>query len=395
MNVLECAHDLGVSAILIHREGGYESRARELAEKTIHADLNDYAKLVSIVEQLHADRPLARIISLTEDGLVPAARLNERFGLGGNSVRVAMGLKNKALMRRMLDRRGLSPVRWRLVSDAADTLDFCERLGKWQIILKPVDGAASVDVHRLASPTEIEQAWRLLGHRDMLVEECLTGTEISVEAFSHQGRHTVVAFTDKTLTQSLVEVGHTIPSAVPAATKETAAALVTEFLDTMELKEGPSHTEIIITEDGPRIVESHNRIGGGSLRELIQIAYGVDFVRLTLAVSLGLEPGLHTPPERIAGAAVRFFTPEPGMIERFEGLDEFTNDDDVSIHMTANPGDIVPPLRSSYDRTVGFVVARGRDALQAKSRCEAALSAVRIITSPQRGMNPVMTKGGR
>jgi biotin carboxylase len=371
-----------VSTILIHHEGGYDERAHEFAERIIHAELEDYAALESIVERLGVEEPLSRVVSLTENGLVPAARLNEKFGLGGNTVRAVTGLKNKVRMRETLEKSGLSPVRWRVVSNMVDTLDFYSQLGEAEIILKPVDGAGSVDVYRMAAPRAIAEAWRSLGPRDMLAEECLVGTEISVEAFSNHRCHTVVAFTDKKLTPNLVEVGHTIPSSASAEDKASVARLVGEFLTAMELEEGPSHTEVILTRDGPRVVESHNRVGGGSVRDLIRIAYGVDFVRSAVAVSVGIDPGLCNPPSLIAGAAVRFFVPEPGVIERFEGLEQFENDDTVSIHLTAQPGDTVPPLRSSHDRTTGFVIGRGRDAGQAAARCEGVLAAVRVVTRP-------------
>ncbi|MBB5867182.1 biotin carboxylase [Allocatelliglobosispora scoriae] len=378
-NILEGTHGLGLDTVLIHREGGYEPRAAQLTERIVHADLGDYALLEKIVRDLHAERPFARVLSLTEDCLVPAAQLNEALGLGGNSVASVRLLKDKVAMRGHLAERGISPVRWRVVDGLDATVRFLGEVGD-RIIIKPVDGAGSESVFPIAGEQEARAAWELLGERPMLAEEFLRGTELSVETFSHAGRHVVITSTDKVLSPGLVEIGHTIPSRVDLD-GTGIADLVHRFLDAVGIVEGPAHTEVILGPAGPRIVESHNRIGGGSLRELIQLAYGIDLARWAASVPLGLEPGPAEPPAMRHGAAVRFLTARPGIIQRFDGVAEAAADSDITVHLTAKPGDRATPLRSSHDRTIGFVIGRGVDAADAAARCEAARDRIDVVTA--------------
>ena len=42
---------------------------------------------------------------------------------------------------------------------------------------------------------------------------------------------------------------------------------------------GPTHTEIVLTESGPRLIETHLRFGGDSIWDLVTDATGVDLVK--------------------------------------------------------------------------------------------------------------------
>ena len=48
-----------------------------------------------------------------------------------------------------------------------------------------------------------------------------------------------------------------------------------------------SHTEVIVTAEGPRIVGTHVRLGGDSIPELIQLVSGVDLEELWIRQTLG------------------------------------------------------------------------------------------------------------
>lgn len=383
LNVVEGAHSAGVAVVWLHQPGSFGDRARELCERVAEIDLADVPEVERTVLALHAEEPFARVVSLTEECLLPAARLNERLGLGGNPVAAVALLKDKAEMRRRLAEAGLSPVAAEVVTGAAPTRDFMARVGG-PVVLKPVSGAGSVQVFRLDSAAEADEVWARLtaGGQSplMLVEEFLTGREISVEVFSHKSVHTVIATTDKTLTENFVEIGHTVPAALTDDELAAVSVMVTEFLDLVGLIEGPSHTELKLTPKGPRIIESHNRVGGGSLNDLVRLARGVDLAGLAVSVPLGLEPVPSPPLDR--GAAVRFFRPAPGVVRAVAGAAEAEQVGGARLHALAAVGHVVPELRSSLDRVNGHVIAAGSDAADAVRRCERVLALVRIETEP-------------
>src|SRR5207244_3567805 len=100
--------------------------------------------------------------------------------------------------------------------------------------------------------------------------------------------------TDKITTgaPNFVELGHTHPSSLAPATLERIEALTLQVLDAVGHRYGPSHTEIIVTADGPKLVETHTRTGGDRIFEIVELVHGVDMFTATLQGFAGRFPEL-------------------------------------------------------------------------------------------------------
>lgn len=374
--LLGAAADLGVDAVFVHAG---DDPAPAGASRTIRLSDVDGEAVFAALAPLHAARPFDRVLSLTEAGLLPAAEAAERLGVEGNPLRAVRLLQDKRRMREVLAAHALSPVQARPVCSAADLAGFCGEIGG-PVILKPAAGTGSRAVLRVDAEQDAAAAWEEFvraGGADPIAEEFLDGQEISVEAFSHNGEHVVVALTDKVLGPNFVELGHTVPSAVPPARQEEVRALVVDFLDAVGLREGPSHTEVKLTVRGPRVIESHNRIGGDKIRELVRRVHGHDLVRLTVGCALGLLPPPEPVPAR-GGAAIRFLAPPAGTVAEI-GLPHDT--EDCVIDLAVRVGDVVDVVRSSWDRA-GYVLAGGADAADAARRGERVRDAITVETVP-------------
>ncbi|WP_415947260.1 ATP-grasp domain-containing protein [Streptomyces sp. KLOTTS4A1] len=382
-SVLQSAAELGCEIVQFAKPGMYDPEAaRRWCVEVVEVDLADQQAVLEAGRALHARLPVVRFFSPAELGLVAAARLNEEFALGGNSLRTVTLLKDKSAMRGRLAEADLSPVRFRVVHDAAELAGFLDEIGGPGII-KPLDYGGSRDVHKVEAAHRAAEVWSLVeaaGRTRMLAEEFLTGREVSVEGFSVEGAHTVVAVTDKLLGSGFVESGHSVPADVDEGTREQIVRLTERLLDVVGLVEGPSHTEIMITADGLRIIESHNRAGGDNIPELVRLAYGVDLVRAAVAVPLGLEPWKAEVPAPLGGAAIRFLSAEPGTVTEVELPDDGL--EGVTLGVKAKPGMVIPQVSWSADRVCGDVIAVGRDAGEAAHRAEAAAARVRVRTSP-------------
>jgi len=98
---------------------------------------------------------------------------------------------------------------------------------------------------------------------------------------------------------AFVEIGHSVPSRHPSPLLCDVERLVLTFLAAVGLCHGPGHTEVKLTSRGPVIVESHNRVGGDRINELVETAYDVDMDRYALGSRFGLvEPLQQSPPSR-------------------------------------------------------------------------------------------------
>ncbi len=350
---LRAAHRLGAECIYVS-PGPVPEWKRAVADRVIDLDFTRTDELCRVLGALHAERPVRCVLSMTERGLLPAAVAGRHLGLPGTAVETVARLRDKAAMRTCLaDSRDAVPaVTGRSV---ADVLAFGAAHG-YPCVVKPVDGSGSLGVVRVDRPQEVAATVAEQRGAAFLVEAFLAGPEYSVETLSAGGRHQVVAITEKFLSSGFVEVGHVVPARVPAPVAATLGAAAVELLDRVGLRDGAGHTEVVLTGAGPRVVESHNRVGGDRINELVRIATGLDLVAGAVELALhGVAPAAGGVPARRA-AAIRFLTPRPGRVRSIKGLDEVrAHPDVVEVEVAVEVGDQVPPLRQSADRA-GFVL---------------------------------------
>jgi biotin carboxylase len=261
----------------------------------------------------------------------------------------------------------------------------------YPLIVKPARGTASFGVMRLERASEADDAWRRIGalqadrdrghvhHGGFVVEEYVDGPEYSVEAFTFSGRHVVIAVTEKE-TLGAVEIRHAMPARLEPGVERNIVDCVTRFLDTIGLRHGPSHTELRVSPAGPRIIESHNRVGGDRISELVHAAYGIDVDTYAVGWPFRLVDELTQRPAPLQAAATRFLSGPPGVVTAVDGADEvLAHPDVVALDVTVAPGDDLRPLSDSWDRP-GQVVVTGRSTGEAIATCEDLARRIRLTT---------------
>lgn len=401
LKLVRKARELGLDVVHAQYPDAYDRGHWPYVDQALLLDYGDIDRLMPLVRTLHETYPFQTAVSLFELGLLPAARINEALGLDGESVSTVELLLDKWRMRQLLTAKGISPVASAIGRSAQDVRDFVKAHGL-PIVVKPVRESGSVGVFCVRDEADVEavaERYRSLddGHwvagdlfgadsfDDFLMEEFLDGPEVSVESLSFDGRHVVIAITDKAQfggDSGFVELGLSQPSRCPEETLREVKQLVTDFLDAAGMRNGPAHTEIRLTSRGPRVIESHNRIGGYAVNEMVEVAYGVDMERYALGAPFGLLEPLDGSPEPLGGAALQALTPEPGRVVEVTGVDAVRADPAfVDLHLKVKPGDVVPPLTWNED-IGGYVVARGADATEAIAHSRRLAEAIHVRTEP-------------
>jgi len=336
-----------------HVERRAGPRSRVLSHDYEHEDFIDFATRV-----LPAFNPRA-VVSVTESGALPAARANEALGLPGVGSEVVERFRNKALMRELLSSSGtgrLSP-QWCEAETGYDAACHAQRWRSKWVIVKPVGGTASAGV-RLVSRDELARMPSMAG---MLVEEFIPGVEFSAETFTVNGFHKVIAVTEKETNSAFIELGHVIPPrSLSPQQNNIVDRDICAFLDAMGLENGPAHTEFKFGLLGLMIIESHTRIGGDGISELVHLVTGVDITLWSLLWPIQAEAIGDAVPVAPA-AAVAFSTAAAGRVTGIQiptGM--HLNDASlVSLWPLVRVGDIVKPLGSSRERVVRAITTGG------------------------------------
>jgi biotin carboxylase len=369
-----------------------------LVEGAILTDYTNWTTFEPLVRAAHEAWGFSWVASLTEPGLDPAGRVRDLLGLGGTSFAVSNRFTDKYLMRQRLAEvapPGMPIIGTALVTDRDSLADFGARHG-YPFVTKPVSGTASHGVHVVHSESEVDDVWAEI-HRlradtshpfavgydfdNYLMEEFADGTVYSAEAFSFGGRHTVMSVTEAiTHEPSLVGVGHATPARVDPATEQSIVDTVAAFLDAMEYRDGPSHTEVKVGRRGVVVIESQNRVGGALINELVHQVYGVDLRGMAMAWPHGLVEPITIRPAATGAAASWLVVAEPGEIVEIGGLDGVHNDPDtVAVDLPIAVGDVVRQLDGEWDG-LGHVAVRATDTETAIELCRAKVADIKIRT---------------
>ncbi|MFJ9810790.1 ATP-grasp domain-containing protein [Streptomyces sp. NPDC101158] len=390
---------LGVKVVLIQHPDKVTDYQVRAADVLLVVDYTDWDVVRPFAEAARAVYGVDAVVSLTEPGLNPASRLGDLFGLtDGQRYEVSRRMRDKWLMRRHLSEQGLPVPHAALVTDRA-SLDAFGDIAGYPFILKPVSTTAGFGLLRAENRQDLERVWARVremegGRTDrgstmftvdgFLMESYIDGPEFSVEALSFDGRHVVVAVTEKLTSEDhFAELGHAVPARLADTDRQRLTDAVAGFLTAMGVTDGPSHTEIRLSSRGPVVIESHNRLGGDNIVELVEATYGIDMIAYGAAWPLRLTEPLSESPAPRGAAVMRAILREPGTVTEVSGVDKVRARPDVLIaQVSVRPGDTVRPLRDNWDR-LGSVVATAADTDSAVELCERlVLEEIRVDVAP-------------
>lgn len=364
------------------------------AGNILTADTNDPAALLPYAERLHAVLGFDGVLSSCDYYLPLVARTARRLGLPGPAPDAVEAACRKDLTRRALAEAGVPGPSYALCDDPGQALAAARAIG-YPLVVKPVDLCAGMFVREVLDERELTAALRAMeafpvnarGQRRapvVLLEELLTGPEVSVETVSFDGSAHVVGITDKSVggAPSFIETGHMFPAALDPADAEAAVSTAVAALAALGLDQVVAHTEIKLTPAGPRVVEVNPRPAGNRITELVRRVAGVDLAAACVDVALGRRPDLAVHRTGVASAAIAFLLPErTGLLEGFDGEPAVRRDEAVVELSLAGPGRDIRPATSNNEY-LGHVMTADTEGLGARRTAERLLTGLRPRLRP-------------
>jgi len=313
--------------------------------------------------------PVVGVFTYDETQVVFCARLAQDLGLPGSPPETIDSCRDKAATRATLTAAGIPQPASYTVTTAEEALVAAEKIG-YPVIVKARAMAGSFGVVRADRPEDIAAAFAAadgaefvgLPHypANVLVEEFLTGPEISVDAIIHDGEVTPTVLARKRLGLEpyFEETGHDVDANDPLLTDEELLEQLRRIHRALGFVHGATHSEFKLTPSGPRLVEVNARLGGDLIPYLGLLATGVDPTLAAAHVAAGRKPD--TTPAFRRAAGIRFLLP-PGHCETVEVVvheDRFG----PTIHetgITAAPGDQLDLPPAEFLTRYGHVIAVG------------------------------------
>lgn len=359
----------------------YNPKAIGIAEADEYFNVStiDVDGVVKVAQEFKPDG----IMTLATDMPMRAvAKACEVCGLPGISFDTAIKATDKGEMIKAFEAAGVEHPWYYIIPSKSDLEEVIDKIS-YPCIMKPTDNAGSRGVVLCQSREELEGEYEYSHHESrggaVIIEEYLQGPEFSIEVMVVDGEPHVLQITDKLTTGAphFVEMGHSQPTRQNEENSEKIKDLACRAVKAVGINIGPAHVEMILTVEGPKMVELGARMGGDCITtHLVPLSTGIDMVGCTIQLACGEQVDIN--PKFKKGSAIRYFDAQNGEIQDINGIEEAERLEGVKeVSVVHQVGETIGEIGSSTDR-IGFVIAQGETAEAAVKVCEKAMRTINI-----------------
>lgn len=271
--------------------------------------------------RLRQTAPIEGVLCWDEGRILATSHVTEALGLRGGGPATIWRLRDKAQTREAIELAGLPQPLSVPVKTLEEAVIAADKVG-YPAVLKPRGLGASLGVVRVDNPAELRENFAFT--RDtkapdpvvyatdhpILVEQCVIGEEISVDSVIQDGKVTPLFVARKVVGYPpyAEEVGHHVDAADPLLTDPALCSLLEDTHTALDFRDGWTHTEYMLTADGPCLIEVNGRLGGDMIPYLGHLATGLDPGLIAASAACGLPLPLERTEHLVAG--IRFFYPD-------------------------------------------------------------------------------------
>lgn len=316
------ANDFQNQLIVKAKEKGYETHVFAWKDGSIGEKTADFFYPISIIEK---EEILEKVREIKPKGIVSIASdlatvtvnyVANELNLVGNSNVSTLVSTNKYEMRKAFLKNHIPSPKFYVVDKDFDVdtllkinynLDM-DKSNKdpnvdvlplsFPVIIKPTDRSGSRGINKVFNKEEVKEAVfksiEVSFEKKAIIEEFVEGNEYSAEFISYNGEHHFLAATKKFTTGAphFIETAHMEPVQLEKSEKENLINIIKDALDSLQVKNGASHSEFKIDNHGNiKIIEIGARMGGDCIgSDLVKISTGYDFVDMVIDVACGKAP---------------------------------------------------------------------------------------------------------
>ena len=262
-----------------------------LASQYVECDMLDIKKAISVAREYGVDSIAtggADQVMVTVAAVAKACRLPCYL-----SEAAAFRATNKVAMTQAFKKSGV-PVGQRIfLKDSFDEKALGEL--SYPLVIKPVDAQGQIGTSLIRNHDQLGPAINLAREhsrgKTVAVEEFIEGPEIAAGAWLDRGELHLLAVTDRPTYNPPPSLGislqHILPSRVGQNAYQDIVDILTRVAAAFEVTDGPLHAQIVMSKNGPRVMEVGCRFGGANEADLYKHALGVDILDKLLDLAFG------------------------------------------------------------------------------------------------------------
>ncbi|MCX7193569.1 MAG: ATP-grasp domain-containing protein [Proteobacteria bacterium] len=363
-----------------------------LARDIVSLTSFDYDAFETAALAIHEKTPFDAILCLIDIRMIEAARLAARLGLKFLNCKTAKLVRDKYSVRERLAQHAIRQPRFALATTNAELKTAVETIA-FPVLIKPSDGYGSQNILTFTSEAEfaalaapfanylpLKTDYGLGVHANdrLVVEEFIRGEVIGCETITVDGKHIFLGINDKVFfpPPCFGIKGSCFPSG--RFDTEQIRDYVFQILDALNFNFGVAHTEIIITPEGPYLVEVNPRLIGAHIPRLLGFALErsiyADVINLHLGCDLSQLQGL----EAHQVAVSRWITSSQNGILNAVVTPKTDDPRIMAVHVFKKPGDRVRPPFDNADR-LGYVMVVGKTQFEAERLAEDFVNNTQVL----------------
>ncbi|MGJ3237474.1 MAG: ATP-grasp domain-containing protein [Anaerolineae bacterium] len=354
-----------------------------LADGHAPIDLIDATAITRYAREIGA----GAILAVNEAGVLAASHASMALGLRGLHPDTAIKALDKGKMRLAWQKANLSQPNFAIVSHVESIPTVAEQIG-YPIILKPTMNWGSRGISRVETPDDLPWAAAFASKHQqggqLIVEQCIDGTEMTVEGLMREGEVSILAKSDKEHQphpKFRVAMGLNYPANFPEHILQATDDLIAQAAQALGIDNCAIHAEVMVQDDQVYLIEMGARPGGGHIfGQVVEAVSGVSMPQTLARILLGDTVDIRARYQR--GAVYRFFAPQPGVFVRAEGVEparQLAGVLDFGFHMSA--GTVVHPIEGDADRP-GYCVTQGATRADAMAIADQAVALMRYTMEP-------------
>lgn len=364
------------------------AEAVPLCDRFEAIDISDTEAVVAAARRLHAECGIDGVFTAGTDFSYNVASAAKTLGLPGLAPEAAFAASNKAAMRAVFARSGVSSPAFATVASVAEAA--AAALPPFPLVVKPVDNMGGRGTRRVDNGTDLSsavaEALRFSRSGKAIIEEYIDGPEFSLDALVDDGKVTVTGFADRHIffPPYFIEMGHTMPTAASVEVRRAVEAEFRKAVAALGLTTGAAKGDVKYSPARRKAVigEVAARLSGGYMSGwTYPYASGINVTAAALRLAVGLPPALpHR--GRCRYSAERAFLSVPGEIVAVEGVESVLRRRCVKhLFMRAAVGDRVRFPRNNVEKC-GNIITAARTRRRAVNEADRAAERILIRLKP-------------
>ncbi len=355
--------------------------AREYADIFYQVSTLDVEGITRVAQQEQVD---FLITACTDQALLTVAKVSEALGLPCYiDYQTALNVTNKSYMKKVFAQHQIPTAQFVVMGELEE--DAIAHL-RFPLIVKPVDCNSSKGVKKVQNQDELKAAFAeavaLSRTKTAIIEEFVTGEEISVDVYVENGVAHVLSVTNSekiAADDKFVIFRAKYPAVASESVLEKIRETAQRIADAFSLKNSPMLVQLITDGKDIFVLEFSARTGGGVKYQLIRRISGFDVIKAVVDLTLGILPHVEKVQPESKYVVNDFIYCHPGVFDRLEGAEELKRQGVISEYFVFKwKGAVFDGVENSGDRVGGFTVqADDLDTLYKKH--EAAVQGLRVV----------------